>query len=204
VLDEPTGSQDDEPSVAPYRAASLDASTWPDFAALAERHNGVWGGCWCLAFHPEGGERGVDHRAAKEARVRDGRAHAALVYDDDVCVGWCQYGPPSELPRIKFGRAYRAEAARPPDWRITCFFVDTKHRRAGVAAAALDAALQQIAALGGGRVESSPEDVTDRTTSSSFLYNGTLALFESRGFHRVRPLGKHAWLVASDVPARVT
>ena len=28
----------------------LDGTTWPDFAALVERHNGVWGGCWRMGF----------------------------------------------------------------------------------------------------------------------------------------------------------
>jgi hypothetical protein len=37
-----------------FRTRSLDASTWADFARLVEKHNGVWGGCWCMAFHPEG------------------------------------------------------------------------------------------------------------------------------------------------------
>ncbi len=32
----------------------LDETTWPDFARLVERHNGVWGGCWCMSFHAEG------------------------------------------------------------------------------------------------------------------------------------------------------
>ena len=66
------------------RARPLDESTWPDFAALVERHNGVWGGCWCMGFHAEGVGRSktaAQNRAEKEARVREGRAHAALVYD---------------------------------------------------------------------------------------------------------------------------
>jgi hypothetical protein len=105
--------------VAGYVIKPLNEATWPDFARLVERHNGVWGGCWCIAFHPEGGQRGTDHRAQKEQRVRDGEAHAALVFDDNRCVGWCQFGAPDELPRIKFGRAYRERAERPPDWRIT-------------------------------------------------------------------------------------
>jgi hypothetical protein len=25
----------------------LTPQTWDAFADLAERHNGVWGGCWC-------------------------------------------------------------------------------------------------------------------------------------------------------------
>jgi hypothetical protein len=37
---------------------ALDDTTWPDFACLVERHNGVWGGCWCMNFHSEGVGRG--------------------------------------------------------------------------------------------------------------------------------------------------
>ena len=32
----------------------LTPETWDDFAALVEASNGVWGGCWCMGFHPEG------------------------------------------------------------------------------------------------------------------------------------------------------
>lgn len=67
--------------------------------------------------------------AAAGAWVRAGQAHAALVYDGSECVGWCQFGPTEELPRIKHKRAYLADVKQLPDWRITCFFVDSKHRR---------------------------------------------------------------------------
>jgi len=90
----------------------LSEATWPDFAALVERHNGVWGGCWCMGFHEEGVGRHktpAQNRSEKECRVREGRAHAALVYDGDTCVGWCQFGSPDELPRIKHRRAGRCE-----------------------------------------------------------------------------------------------
>jgi len=43
--------------MAAFTTKSLDETTWPDFAALVERHNGVWGGCWCMSFHQEGFER---------------------------------------------------------------------------------------------------------------------------------------------------
>lgn len=182
--------------------AALDESTWDDFAALVERHNGVFGGCWCMGFHARGpgwGTSAALNRAEKHQRVRDGQAHAALVYDGSTCVGWCQFGPPAELPRIKHRREYLAAGAPPPDWRITCFFVDRKHRRSGVAAAALGGALGEITRLGGGTVESYPEDVDGRTVSSSFLHNGTVPLFERYGFERIRPLGAHHWLVGRDV-----
>jgi GNAT superfamily N-acetyltransferase len=182
---------------------ALDETTWPDFARLVEGNNGVWGGCWCMGFHEEGvGKKGhtpEGNRAAKECRVREGRAHAALVYAGDDCVGWCQFGSPEELPRIKRKRAYEQELVSPPDWRITCFFVDKGHRRRGVSAAALQGALDEIARLGGGTVESYPEESAGRKVSSSFLHNGTVALFERHGFERTRRLGKHHWVVTRTV-----
>src|ERR1700741_4370575 len=101
-----------------FTTKPLDPTTWPAFAALVERHNGVWSGCWCMSFHAEGFRAGfAANRAGKETRVREGRAHAALVYDGDTCIGWCQFGPTDELPRIKHGKAYAADLKKVPAWR---------------------------------------------------------------------------------------
>jgi GNAT superfamily N-acetyltransferase len=182
-----------------FTTKALSPETWPDFAALVEDHNGVWGGCWCLSFHAEGAKPGDQRREQKEARVRAGSAHAALVYDGPRCVGWCQFGSPEELPRIKHGKAYREGLGSLPDWRITCFFVDKNYRRRGVSAAALAGALGEIQRLGGGTVESYPEDPSDRSVSSSFLYNASLTIFEQMGFVRSRRLGKNHWVVTKTV-----
>jgi len=190
--------------MAAFTTRALDAGTWPDFAALAEAHNGVWNGCWCMAFH-DFAEDGVSHarnRAEKERRVRAGEAHAALAYDGDTCVGWCQFGVPEELPRIKNKKAYDKDLDRLPDWRVTCFFVGKGHRRQGVAQAALTGALREIARLGGGLVEGYPDDTTAGTTSSSFLWNGTVDMFERHGFERVRSIGKAKWVVRKRVRRR--
>lgn len=183
----------------------LDRSTYPAFEELAERHGGVWGGCWCVSFHAEGGQRVESVQARhdqKTARVEAGTTHAALVFDGDRCIGWAQFGTPPELPRIKHRRAYEAEPdgdGGAPDWRITCFFVDRDHRGAGVAGRALGGALQLIAGLGGGVVESFPQDTGAARTSAGFLHNATLALFERHGFAPVRRLGKATWLVRREV-----
>lgn len=185
-----------------FSTRPLDGTTWSAFAALVERHNGVWGGCWCMAFHAEGVGKDrapAQNREDKLARVRRGEAHAALVFDGETCVGWCQFGSPAELPRIKARRAYEAEPAPPVDWRITCLFVDKAHRRRGVAAVALRGALDEIARSGGGLVESFPEDTEGRPVSASFLHNGNLAMFEQAGFTRQRRLGKDRWLVTAMV-----
>ncbi|MFI5914793.1 GNAT family N-acetyltransferase [Dactylosporangium sp. NPDC051541] len=188
-----------------FEVKALDAATWDGFAELVAAHNGVFGGCWCMGFHAEGVGRGhtpAGNRAAKEARVRSGDAHAALVYDGESCVGWCQYGPTEELPRIKRRQAYEQAEVAPPDWRVTCFFVARTHRRQGVADAALAGALDLIAAAGGGVVESYPEEVVDRTVAAAFLHNGTVALFERHGFTRDRRIGKHHWVVRRAIDQR--
>ena len=180
----------------------LTTKTWPDFAELVEANDGVWGGCWCMGFHPPGpgwGKSADQNRADKELRVVQDEAHAALVYEGEQCVGWCQFGVPDELPRIKSKKAYLAGLEDLPDWRITCFFVGKGHRGKGVAEAALTGALREIARLGGGVVESYPEDAEGRKVSASFLHNGTLALFERKGFERTRQIGKSRWVVRKKV-----
>ena len=37
-----------------YEVRPLTAETWPAFDDLVMRHNGIFGGCWCIWFHPDG------------------------------------------------------------------------------------------------------------------------------------------------------
>src|SRR5215203_6719202 len=91
----------------PYEVRPLDELTWPAFAALVEANNGIFGGCWCIGFHPEGtAGSATANRDRKLERVRAGTTQAALVFAGDACVGWCQFGAPEELQRIKNRVAY--------------------------------------------------------------------------------------------------
>ncbi|MFC7280214.1 GNAT family N-acetyltransferase [Paractinoplanes rhizophilus] len=182
-----------------YEVKALDLSTWDAFAALVERNNGVFGGCWCVGFHGELSRTDADvNRATKERRVREGTTHAALVFDGDDCVGWCQFGPPQELPAIKSRVAYeKGRTGDLPDWRIACCYVGKGHRRQGVATAALAGALDLIAGLGGGTVEGYPEGAD--TVPAGFLYHGALSTYEKLGFVKERPIGKHRWVVSRVV-----
>jgi GNAT superfamily N-acetyltransferase len=182
-----------------YTTRQLTADTWGDFADLVEANNGVWGGCWCMGFHPEGvgkGRTGSENRDAKRAHVRRGTVHQVLVYDGDECVGWCQYGPPAELPTIKNPKAYNAELTDLPDWRIGCIFTGKGHRRKGVARAAVTAALAEIKEVGGGLVEAYPEQVEGREPQrGAYLHTGSENLFEELGFTRDRKIAKWRWVM---------
>jgi len=190
--------------MADYEVKALTPDTWDAFAALAEKHNGVWGGCWCIWFHPECAEKGATPdwpRRYKERLVREGGAHAALVFSGDDAVGWCEYGTPEELPAIYHRKEYEAALQSLPDYRITCFFIDRDHRRRGVSATALRGALDLIAAAGGGVVEGYPQDTQGKKISASFLYNGTRTLFEDAGFTYERGKGKNHCVMRTVVPA---
>jgi GNAT superfamily N-acetyltransferase len=185
-----------------YTVTALTPASWDSFADLAERHNGVWNGCWCTWFITEYADK--DHtaegnRALKKRCVEAGTNHAALVLDGDRAVAWCEYGTPEELPNIYHRKEYEAGLTRTPDYRLTCFFVDKAYRRKGVAAVALRGALELIADAGGGVVEAYPHDTSGKKVSASFLYNGTRQMFEDAGFTYDRPKGKNNCVMSITV-----
>jgi GNAT superfamily N-acetyltransferase len=187
----------------------LTPDTWRAFADLVERHNGVFGGCWCTYFHSldRDPERTFEsNRDLKCQLVTDGRAHAALVFDGEEAVAWAEYGPPEELPNIHHRAQYESGLVAAPDYRVTCIFVDRRHRRGGVAALALRGALDLIARAGGGVVEGYPHDMSKhpegKKMSASFLYNGTRRMYEEAGFTHQRPKGlKNCVMVRTVDPA---
>jgi GNAT superfamily N-acetyltransferase len=205
-----------------YTIKALSPDTWDAFADLAGRHNGVWNGCWCTYFHGTGSggrvvqvagddgqptclERGKSaegNRDIKQRLVCEGRAHAALVFDGDVAVAWCEYGTPQELPNIQHRKDYEAHLERLPQYRLTCFFVDRSYRRKGVAAVALQGALDLIAQAGGGVVEAYPHDTDGKRVSASFLYSATRSMFEQAGFSYDRPKGAKNCVMSKTVAAR--
>ncbi|GEK80612.1 GNAT family N-acetyltransferase [Agrococcus baldri] len=175
-----------------YVIEPLSVRTWDAFAAMVDRHNGIFGGCWCTYFHPECAERQPGAEGSKQMKrqlVEAGRAHAALVLAGGEAIAWAEFGTPEELPNIHHRKQYLAETDLAPDYRITCIFVDKRHRGEGLAKAALHGALGLIAAQGGGVVEGYPHEIGEGRPNNSFLYNGTRTMYEEAGFDHIRPKG---------------
>jgi ribosomal protein S18 acetylase RimI-like enzyme len=183
-----------------YVTKALDSATWDAYARLMERHNGVFGGCWCTYFHTMPAEKTYsadNNRDLKQRLVGEGRAHAALVFDGDEAVAWCQYGSPAELPNIYHRKEYDALLDQLPDYRITCIFVDKKYRRRGLVPVVLRGALDLISQAGGGVVEGYPHDNDGKKVS--VLYNGTRQTFEQAGFTYIRPKGTKNCLMRIEI-----
>lgn len=180
----------DSGAMARFTIRELGPGTWPDLATVLEKHNGVWGGCWCVVLHDTKGKgtgSTSGNRALKKKLVMEDKSHSALVYDGQDVVGWCLFGPPAEVP----GRmsAYGRLGLAQPDWRIPCFFVDRDRRKEGVARAALEGALKMIAKKGGGVVDAYPLDIHGKPYQSSFLSTGTSTMFARAGFRPIAKLG---------------
>ena len=188
--------------VLAYTTKELSKKTWPDFARLFSQNNG-WDFCWCMHFHrscglpknkwlPTRAERGVRNRREKKELVERRCAHGILVYAKGEPVGWCQYGPREELPRIDNSRRYRGlapESATEKLWRITCFAVLKKYRKRGVASAALKAALEAIRKRGGGLVEAYPIIRWETRAFGNESTHGTVSMFRKEGFKAAAPFG---------------
>jgi GNAT superfamily N-acetyltransferase len=159
-------------------------------------------------------ERGARNRREKRELIQMGRAHGILVYANGEPVGWCEYGPQEELPRIDSNRSYKAlqlESSPRRLWRITCFVTDKEHRRRGVASAALKAALESIRRKGGGVVEAYPmipwEELCRMRARrcghapafGNVSTHGTLPMFERQGFDVVGPYGLNNVVVRKTI-----
>lgn len=200
-----------------FTTKELSRETWHDFVDLFSRGGG-WDHCFCMHFHrpcslpkaqhlPARAERAVRNCKQKRALVDGGRAHGILVYAGEKAVGWCQYGLREELPRVDNSRKYRAleldkrssqsaKAGRrttvggePRLWRITCFVVDKKHRRQGIATTALKAALESIRKQGGGIVEAYPISRWETRAFGNESTSGTLSMFKRQRFKIVALFG---------------
>lgn len=155
-----------------------------------------------MGFHPEGLSKTSRsaNRDAKHEHVRAGTVHQVLVYADEDCVGWCQFGTPSELPTIKNPKSYAKELAELPDWRIGCIFTEKGHRNRGVARAAVAAALEEIKRAGGGVVEAYPEQDDERPPQrGAYFHTGPESLYASFGFTRDRQIAKWRWVMRATI-----
>lgn len=183
----------------------LAPETWPDFLKLFSQGNG-WDHCACMHFHrpcrlPRSewlrtrAERALRNRRQKRALIACGQSHGILVYSEGEPIGWCQFGPHQELPRIDSSHSYRHLSPQIPDklWRITCFVVLKPYRRLGVATLALKAALRCIKRRGGGVVEAYPLDWWLPRTFGNESTHGTASMFKKAGFTPVGKLGANGF-----------
>jgi GNAT superfamily N-acetyltransferase len=167
--------------------------------------------CWCRFFALTGPEFSALDPAGRKAQLKDkfdgvSPSPGVLAFRGRVPVGWCAVEPRRCYPRVLRSQVLRqAEPSAPAQtgaaearateagatgagtpgevWSVTCFVVAPGHRRGGVAAALLRAAVEHARLHGAETVEGYPVDRALRPRAGAAdLYHGTLNLFLRAGF----------------------
>jgi GNAT superfamily N-acetyltransferase len=164
----------------------LTPASWPAMETLfGER--GACGGCWCMYWRLDKGERwddlkGAPARSRMRALVNKGEAKGALAFAGDEPVGWCAYGRRPEFARLARARMLACADAGHV-WSIPCFFVKAGWRDRGVATALLAHAMTSLRRRGAKIVEGYPVNLkAGARLPNAFAWTGTRAMFEAAGF----------------------
>src|SRR5258708_33631688 len=126
------------------------ADRWSDLVRVFGRRGEYPSWCWWRLFL-----RSPSHESSASGPVPDNRdalrqeiTHAAvppglIAYVETDPVGWTRVGPRSAFPGVSSNKAL-AKVLRddPGAWWVTCFAVDSRHRRSRVGSALLKAAVE--------------------------------------------------------------
>lgn len=128
--------------------------------------NSTTRGCWCMWFinspdEVRAGWRNGGNREAFEAQASGAAPPMGLLaYEGDVPIGWLATGPRSRYPRTISPPAKILKDRDPAEdddvWLLPCFCVRVGHRRSGVTAALVAAAVEHAEASGAKAVEGFP------------------------------------------------
>ena len=173
---------------AHFAAHPVTPERWADLVSLFERP-GPRGGspmpasCWCMWWRERAGDA-AKNKQAMRATVLNGPAPGLLAYRDEEPVGWVSVAPRTTLGQLLRSRNLRPAGDADDDgvFAVTCFYVDPRAKRSGVARLLLEAAVAWAAESGAHTVEAYPSERGD--------YMGTAELYESMGFKKARDAAK--------------
>ncbi len=168
----------------------VTADRWDELERLFGP-NGAYSGCWCMYFRQSAKEydacRGEPNREALRAIVEAAEEPGLLALRDGEPVGWVAVSPRDTFPRILRSRVIKPLDDSAGVWSLPCFYVARAHRRQGVSARLLAAAVAFAAERGAAAVEGYPYDVSGDIRAAD-AYTGTVSLFTRAGFTIVEPI----------------
>jgi ribosomal protein S18 acetylase RimI-like enzyme len=166
-----------------WEIAPVTAERWDDLAGLFAAKP-----CFCMLFRRapgdcDGGAGG--NKAAMREIVMAGKQPGLIAYDADGPVGWVSVAPREEfLPRLE-----RSQLLKPAPgegiWSVLCFYIKPGHRRQGMAAALLDAAVGYAREHGAAAVEGAALEPGVKRIDTSSAYTGVVGMFRGAGFTEI-------------------
>jgi GNAT superfamily N-acetyltransferase len=171
----------------------LSPALWPALEELFGPR-GACGGCWCMFWRLEKGERWDDLKGAPAKRrfkslVTKGEALGAIAFAGKEPVGWIAFGPRTSFPRLDRAHTLACGDADAV-WALPCFFIKAGWRDRGVASALLAHALKSLRRRGAKVAEGYPVNLkSGQRLPNAFAWTGTRPLFEAAGFELAGPGG---------------
>ena len=154
----------------------LTPELWPALEDLFDAH-GACQGCWCMYGRIGSAYRKrprAENKAAFREIVRRGPPPGLLVFEGEVAVAWCQLTPRDAVPWLD--RTWRLKRVDDlPVWSLSCFYVRIGHRRQGITAPLIVAALEAARRAGAPALEAYPFDAAVSPSASGTGYASTFA-----------------------------
>jgi GNAT superfamily N-acetyltransferase len=177
------------------RVEALSPQRLADYLAFFDGpafcNNPDWASCYCHYYHASprldwSALTGSENRTAMGSRIEVGEMEGFLAYQGDTVVGWLNAQPRHKLPyafaRLKIPPT---EIEVPPQdvAMILCFVIHPGHRRQGLAAKLLEAAIANFRQRGFAFVEAYPFKAGDDPDTD---YHGPRKLYDCLGFEVFR------------------
>ncbi|MBL8581460.1 MAG: GNAT family N-acetyltransferase [Rhizobiaceae bacterium] len=176
-------------AVPNVRFEPLTGDLWPAFEELFGRQGACYG-CWCTYFRLPPAARkahsGEQRKAFMRERIEIGPAPGLLAMEDGRAVGWMQVGPRGDVPEWNnAGRVSAPLAAHEAQgaavWAVSCFFVRTSARGAGIMHRLVAAGIDYARSHGAVALDACPIRQS-RDSRSVGLFVGSARVFEKAGF----------------------
>jgi GNAT superfamily N-acetyltransferase len=166
----------------------LNPTLWRDLEELFGE-KGACGGCWCMHWRIDKGEKWPEVKGAEAKRrlktmVQNGTVRGLLAYAGDEVIGWCTFGERTDFSRLNRARTLKCDDADRV-YSIPCFYIKNRYRKKGVATELLKAAVRLLKAEGQTILEGYPVKPTkpgNKDIPGAFAWTGTIPLFEKQGF----------------------
>jgi len=139
---------------------------------------------WRLSRQQMDAGMGEQNRLAMKAVFEGGRPPGLVAFDGDTPIGWIQFAPRPEFPRLETSRILKPVDEQDV-WSVSCFFVHKTHRNRGVSLRLLEAACESAKKSGAHILEGYPVEPKKVPYPPVYGWVGFAEIFSRAGFKEV-------------------